>query len=150
MSLASIPHSSLLVTRKQFYSCLKLIAAHQNQIQLREEIITSSTLNLPLPRFSWKDSPETQQPIVTTTNLSSNSNEPINGLDDIENREWRETRSCKYFLKFIEFEIIFNNFVKVLIDNDDRESRNDGGDPSTDSEVEQNDFGTGDGPVSTI
>lgn len=97
MSLASIPHSSLLVTRKQFYSCLKLIAAHQNQIQLREEIITSSTLNLPLPRFSWKDSPETQQPAVTTTstNLSSNSNEPINGLDDIENREWRETRSCK-------------------------------------------------------
>lgn len=98
MSLATIPHSSLLVTRKQFYSCLKLIAAHQNQIQLREELITSSTLNLPLPRFSWKDSPETQQPVVTTTtNLSSNSNEPINGLDDIENREWRETRSCKYF-----------------------------------------------------
>lgn len=62
------------------------------------------------------------------------------------NGEKQDLVSCLQ-IKFYSF---FNIFVKVLIDNDDRESRNDGGDPSTDSEVEQNDFGTGDGPVSTI
>ncbi|XP_054082487.1 ralBP1-associated Eps domain-containing protein 1 isoform X2 [Zeugodacus cucurbitae] len=55
-SLVGIPSAAMHISRAQFYSCLKLIAAFQAGLQLRQEIITS-TLHLPLPRFSWKDSP---------------------------------------------------------------------------------------------
>ncbi|XP_050318979.1 ralBP1-associated Eps domain-containing protein 1 isoform X1 [Bactrocera neohumeralis] len=55
-ALVGIPSSAIHISRAQFYSCLKLIAAFQAGLQLRQEIITS-TLHLPLPRFSWKDSP---------------------------------------------------------------------------------------------
>uniref|UniRef100_A0A0K8USL5 RalBP1-associated Eps domain-containing protein 1 n=1 Tax=Bactrocera latifrons TaxID=174628 RepID=A0A0K8USL5_BACLA len=55
-ALVGIPPSAIHMSRAQFYSCLKLIAAFQAGLQLRQEIITSD-LHLPLPRFSWKDSP---------------------------------------------------------------------------------------------
>lgn len=44
------------MSKVQFYSCLKLIAAHQSAVPLRKELI-ASTIALPLPRFSWKESP---------------------------------------------------------------------------------------------
>lgn len=55
--MAGIPDTALHVSRAQFYSCLKLIAAYQNQasMQLRQELIAAS-VQLPLPRFSWMDS----------------------------------------------------------------------------------------------
>lgn len=56
MSLASIPQTALHMSKVQFYSCLKLIAAHQNAIPLRQEMI-ASTITLPPPKFSWKESP---------------------------------------------------------------------------------------------
>lgn len=40
------------MSRAQFYSCLKLIGAYQATVPLRQELI-SSTITLPLPKFSW-------------------------------------------------------------------------------------------------
>lgn len=56
MSLAGIPQTALFMSKVQFYSCLKLIAAHQSSVPLRQELI-ASTIALPLPKFSWKESP---------------------------------------------------------------------------------------------
>lgn len=56
MSMANIPQAALHMSKVQFYSCLKLIAAHQSAIPLRQELI-ASTISLPLPKFSWKTSP---------------------------------------------------------------------------------------------
>lgn len=56
MSMANIPQAALYMSKVQFYSCLKLIAAHQSAIPLRQELI-ASTISLPLPKFSWKTSP---------------------------------------------------------------------------------------------
>ncbi|KAH8391374.1 hypothetical protein KR200_004597 [Drosophila serrata] len=52
--LAGIPSTALHISRTQFYSCLKLIAAHQAAMPLRQELI-SATVPLPLPHFSWKE-----------------------------------------------------------------------------------------------
>ncbi|KAG5894288.1 hypothetical protein JTB14_007433 [Gonioctena quinquepunctata] len=40
------------LNKKQFFSALKLVAAHQANIPLRSEIVTSK-IDLPLPRFTW-------------------------------------------------------------------------------------------------
>uniref|UniRef100_A0A182W6X6 EH domain-containing protein n=1 Tax=Anopheles minimus TaxID=112268 RepID=A0A182W6X6_9DIPT len=53
-ALAGIPQTALHLSRQQFYGCLKLIAAFQAAVPLREEILTTS-VNLPLPQFSWID-----------------------------------------------------------------------------------------------
>lgn len=45
---ASLNH----LNRKQFYSALKLIAAHQSSMALKPELILTP-LDLPLPRFTW-------------------------------------------------------------------------------------------------
>ncbi|XP_017077570.2 LOW QUALITY PROTEIN: ralBP1-associated Eps domain-containing protein 2 [Drosophila eugracilis] len=52
--LAGIPSTALHISRAQFYSCLKLIAAHQAAMPLRQELILA-TFPLPLPHFSWKE-----------------------------------------------------------------------------------------------
>lgn len=57
-SLVGVPQTALHLSRQQFYGCLKLIAAYQASVPLREEILTS-TMTLPLPQFSWIDSPTT-------------------------------------------------------------------------------------------
>lgn len=44
------------MSRVQFYSCLKFIAAYQAGIPLRHELL-ASIVALPLPKFSWTDSP---------------------------------------------------------------------------------------------
>ncbi|XP_013140749.1 PREDICTED: ralBP1-associated Eps domain-containing protein 1 [Papilio polytes] len=41
------------MNRKQFYSALKLIAAHQTNMTIKPELI-STPLDLPLPRFTWE------------------------------------------------------------------------------------------------
>ncbi|KAH8378344.1 hypothetical protein KR093_010798 [Drosophila rubida] len=53
-ALAGIPSTALHISRAQFYSCLKLIAAHQAAMPLRQELI-AATMPLPLPHFSWKE-----------------------------------------------------------------------------------------------
>lgn len=45
---ASLNH----MNRKQFYSALKLIAAHQTNMSLKPDLL-STPLDLPLPRFTW-------------------------------------------------------------------------------------------------
>ncbi|XP_034474039.1 ralBP1-associated Eps domain-containing protein 2 isoform X2 [Drosophila innubila] len=64
-ALAGIPATALHISRAQFYSCLKLIAAHQAAMPLRQELI-AATVPLPLPHFSWKDS--ATAPAVTCEN----------------------------------------------------------------------------------
>lgn len=56
MSLAGIPQTALHMSKVQFYSCLKLIAAHQQSVPVRQELI-ASTVALHLPTFNWKKSP---------------------------------------------------------------------------------------------
>uniref|UniRef100_A0A182IK62 EF-hand domain-containing protein n=1 Tax=Anopheles atroparvus TaxID=41427 RepID=A0A182IK62_ANOAO len=53
-TLAGVPATALHLSRQQFYGCLKLIAAFQASVPLREEILTTS-ISLPLPQFSWID-----------------------------------------------------------------------------------------------
>ncbi|XP_062142679.1 ralBP1-associated Eps domain-containing protein 2 isoform X1 [Drosophila sulfurigaster albostrigata] len=57
-ALAGIPSTALHISRAQFYSCLKLIAAHQAAMPLRQELI-AATMPLPLPHFSWKEAATT-------------------------------------------------------------------------------------------
>lgn len=54
MGLAGIPSTALHISRAQFYSCLKLIAAHQSSIPLWKQLIAAS-VTLPLPSFRWTD-----------------------------------------------------------------------------------------------
>ncbi|EAT38709.1 AAEL009428-PA, partial [Aedes aegypti] len=76
-SLVGIPQTALHLSRQQFYGCLKLIAAYQASVPLREEILTS-TMSLPLPQFSWIDSPTGLPPsssrdLIELTAAGSNS-----------------------------------------------------------------------------
>ncbi|XP_037810849.1 uncharacterized protein LOC119603054 isoform X1 [Lucilia sericata] len=64
-SLAGIPDTALHVSRVQFYSCLKLIAAHQASMPLRQELIAAS-VQLPLPRFSWAESSSNKMEMANT------------------------------------------------------------------------------------
>lgn len=58
------------MSRVQFYSCLKFIAAYQAGIPLRHELL-ASIVALPLPKFSWTDSP------------IQNTETEVNGRNDI-------------------------------------------------------------------
>ncbi|BFF95856.1 ralBP1-associated Eps domain-containing protein 2 [Drosophila madeirensis] len=66
--LAGIPSTALHISRAQFYSCLKLIAAHQAAMPLRQELIVA-TVPLPLPHFSWKDA--ATAPVATENGLGA-------------------------------------------------------------------------------
>ncbi|KAH8276395.1 hypothetical protein KR018_000284 [Drosophila ironensis] len=68
--LAGIPSAALHISRGQFYSCLKLIAAHQAAMPLRQELI-SATVPLPLPHFSWKEG--ATAPVSLENGLSASS-----------------------------------------------------------------------------
>ncbi|XP_063702281.1 ralBP1-associated Eps domain-containing protein 1 [Culicoides brevitarsis] len=96
--LAGVPQTALHLSKRQFYSCLKLISAHQANLPLREEIITSSMVALSLPKFNWKDSP----PLDGTSSSSSAAAVDRNGIIDKQgtgssttsaNRQWIEVRS---------------------------------------------------------
>lgn len=75
--LSGVTPSFLYLTRTQFYSCLKLIGAYQAKVMpLREEILTSSTIQIPLPKFSWKlelePPPEVVAPLIIKPNQTPN------------------------------------------------------------------------------
>lgn len=50
-----MPQTALHLSKRQFFSCLKLISAYQANIPLREELITSNMVSLPLPKFNWNE-----------------------------------------------------------------------------------------------
>ncbi|EDV32057.1 uncharacterized protein Dana_GF14230, isoform A [Drosophila ananassae] len=75
--LAGIPSAALHISRCQFYSCLKLIAAHQAAMPLRQELISAS-VPLPLPHFSWKEA--VTAPVSLVENGLSASGEGSNSL----------------------------------------------------------------------
>ncbi|KAF5274187.1 hypothetical protein FQA39_LY18732 [Lamprigera yunnana] len=73
-------HSSNYLSRKQFYSSLKLVAAYQFNMPVKSELITAS-LDLPLPRFSWPNS-ELQSSYKDLIELrNKNFNEYIEHID---------------------------------------------------------------------
>uniref|UniRef100_A0A2M4AK50 Putative ral-gtpase effector ralbp1 n=1 Tax=Anopheles triannulatus TaxID=58253 RepID=A0A2M4AK50_9DIPT len=74
-ALVGIPQTALHLSRQQFYGCLKLIAAYQASVPLREEILTSS-FNLPLPKFSWIDP---IGPTAGSSDPSVSNNAPAHG-----------------------------------------------------------------------
>ncbi|GBP28379.1 RalBP1-associated Eps domain-containing protein 2 [Eumeta japonica] len=55
------------MNRKQFYSALKLIAAHQSNIALKPELLTAP-IDLPLPRFTWALNSEANQDLIQLSN----------------------------------------------------------------------------------
>lgn len=52
--LAGVPQTALHLSKRQFFSCLKLISAYQAKIPLCEELIFNM-VSLPLPKFNWND-----------------------------------------------------------------------------------------------
>lgn len=71
------------MSRVQFYSCLKLIAAYQASVPLRQELI-ASTIALPLPKFSWTSSP--------TQSIDSRTEQQLNGRNGgIDDSQWRKS-----------------------------------------------------------
>ncbi|XP_023937245.1 ralBP1-associated Eps domain-containing protein 1 isoform X2 [Bicyclus anynana] len=60
---ASLNH----MNRKQFYSALKLIAAHQNSVTLKPELL-STPLDLPLPRFQWTLNSDANADLIQLSN----------------------------------------------------------------------------------
>lgn len=119
--LASVSSNSFYLTRTQFYSCLKLIGAYQSNLQLREEILTSSTIQVPLPKFSWNlelgPPPEVIDPSIITLNATKpKDQQTTNGL--LASPDLIELSKESHLLK-------------VDAVNSDL--------PSTDSEVEQTD-----------
>lgn len=60
---ASLNH----MNRKQFYSALKLIAAHQSNMALKPELL-STALDLPLPRFTWTLNSEASADLIQLSN----------------------------------------------------------------------------------
>ncbi|KAK4874129.1 hypothetical protein RN001_013489 [Aquatica leii] len=68
------------LSRKQFYSALKLVAAFQFNMPIRSELIVTA-LDLPLPRFSWPNS-EMQSPYKDLIELRNKDfNEYIEHID---------------------------------------------------------------------
>ncbi len=97
---------------------MKLIGAYQsNRDQLRQEILTSSTIQVPLPKFSWKLELEPPREIVEPSSIISNSqtNHTPNGLSP----------------DLIELSAKESHHLKVEVTHSDI--------PSSDSEKEQTD-----------
>lgn len=55
------------MNRKQFYSALKLIAAHQTNIALKPDLL-STPIDLPLPRFTWALNSEANSDLIQLSN----------------------------------------------------------------------------------
>lgn len=55
------------MNRKQFYSALKLIAAHQSNMTLKPELL-STPLDLPLPRFTWTLNSDANADLIQLSN----------------------------------------------------------------------------------
>lgn len=113
--LAGVFPTVIYLNRTQFYSCLKLIGAYQASIPLREEILTSTSLQIPLPKFSWNLELEPPPQIVSAPMKSAQ-----NGL------------VMPHSPDLIELSTKESHLLSV-----DRNVNSDL--PSTDSEVEQTD-----------
>lgn len=73
-TLSNVPQTALYLTRQQFFSCLKLIAAHQKSLDLTKDLLVSTTLQLPLPKFSWNtDLIDSAATNVSNSSISSSS-----------------------------------------------------------------------------
>lgn len=86
----------MYLNRKQFYSALKLVAAHQSNMHIGSDTITTP-LDLPLPRFTWPNS-ETQISCPDLIELQTNDlNEYREHIDltstdsDCENSDMNST-----------------------------------------------------------
>lgn len=117
--LSGVFPSALYLSRTQFYACLKLIGANQASIPLREEVLTSDTLQIPLPKFSWKMELEPPPQIVAAPLKSAQ-----NGFKATKSPDLIQLSSTKESLHLLTVERNLNS-------NSDL--------PSTDSEVEQTD-----------
>uniref|UniRef100_A0A1B0CMD9 Putative ral-gtpase effector ralbp1 n=1 Tax=Lutzomyia longipalpis TaxID=7200 RepID=A0A1B0CMD9_LUTLO len=122
LHLAQVPQTTLYITRKQFYSCLKLIAAQQASIPLRSDLIHTPT-TLPLPRFSWCDSPST---IITANNGSEDGGMAKSAGVELH-KQWVEVHANSPNL----IQLTNNSINPAELANADLQS--------TDSEVEHND-----------
>ncbi|XP_023175270.2 ralBP1-associated Eps domain-containing protein 1 [Drosophila hydei] len=118
-ALAGIPSTALHISRAQFYSCLKLIAAHQAAVPLRQELI-AATVPLPLPHFGWKEAATTST-IACENGLGALPPPPTN---DRRNSLRRNSQQQQH-----------QQQLEQLQDTSDV--------PSTDSEVEQNESSCG-------
>lgn len=91
-SVAGIPQTAIHMSRVQFYSCLKLIAAHQATVPLRQELI-SSTIALPLPKFSWTNSP-TQSIESRAEQLNGRGSTSSSSTANVDDTQWRKSSRC--------------------------------------------------------
>lgn len=121
MSIANVPQTALYMSRVQFYSCLKLISAYQASIPLREEIISSS-IPLPLPKFSWKDTSDLVATNCDQRQLTTTA-------------EWRQP----VHVSGASGAVTNNTGTLELSSSSVRDTSNSDF-PSTDSEVEHNDI----------
>ncbi|CRL00944.1 CLUMA_CG014223, isoform A [Clunio marinus] len=113
--LAGVFPTVIYLSRTQFYSCLKLIGAHQAMIPLREEILTSTTVQIPLPKFSWNLELEPPPQIVSATLKSEQNGITLPQSPDLIELTTKESHH-------LEVERNLNSDL-----------------PSTDSEIEQTD-----------
>ncbi|CAK1555875.1 unnamed protein product [Leptosia nina] len=70
MDLSVSPNNSSTLNhmnRKQFYSALKLIAAHQSNVTLKPDLL-STPLDLPLPRFTWALNSDANADLIQLSN----------------------------------------------------------------------------------
>lgn len=83
------------LNRFQFYSALKLVAAHQANISIRPEVLTTN-LDLPLPRLTLPHS-DTHSPIPDLIELRTNDlneyKEHVNDLTSTDSEIDSETLS---------------------------------------------------------
>lgn len=118
-SVAGIPQTAIHMSRVQFYSCLKLIAAHQSDLPLREELI-SSTTTLPLPKFTW--------PISPSSRSNESRSEMLNGRNGsvLDEGQWRKS-------------IRSPNLIQLVTNTESHNETLNSDIPSTDSEVDHTD-----------
>ncbi|XP_050087506.1 uncharacterized protein LOC126572326 [Anopheles aquasalis] len=141
-ALVGIPQTALHLSRQQFYGCLKLIAAYQASVPLREEILTSS-YNLPLPKFSWID------PIGPTTSSIdpvSNTAAALGNAGTSERNGYVEVKHRSSVASIVTGNHLpLSEPVSTIGGSAQDSSTSTGGEqtnsdqPSTDSEVEHND-----------
>lgn len=90
-SICNLDSNSSYLNRKQFCSALKLLAAHQANLQINSDILASNQLEIPLPRLKW---PQIQaincEPSQTMTNRRGSRDPDDVSSDLIELRDSNE------------------------------------------------------------
>lgn len=143
-SLVGVPQTALHLSRQQFYGCLKLIAAYQASVPLREEILTS-TMSLPLPQFSWIESPTTLPAAAGSTIPAAMTSSITSTGSAISERNGYTARPLDYIeikssRDLIELTTTSSSSSRERVDNVSNSGDMTNSDqPSTDSEVEHND-----------